>query len=268
MKDIDSGRTGFFRVKSVQDEELFPPILLVSSLEGIDRAINRIGKGTSKVSITFNRGGESIVKLKDMYWSGEDIAAVSLSGLKELIYELEDNPFKKIDFDEVKVNIEITKHKNVGYIEDVVLDKDKYRPGELIKGDVTIRPFRKPPITKKISIRIPDDFSPGTAYLLVRGGDVTLPEEIQEEQKNITDLKGFIEELTNREKNNSLVVELYTESFAKAVKKADKTKEGLTLEQFFGELETKRTKRTFDMDLIIGDWIEKDVTIVGKGTKK
>ncbi len=268
VKDIDNGKIGFFRVKSVQDEELFPPILLVSSLEGIDRAINRIGKGTSKVSITFNRGGESIVKLKDMYWSGEDIAAESLSGLKELVYELEDNPFKKINFDEVKVNIEITKHKNVGYIEDIVLDKDKYRPGELIKGDVTIRPFRKSPIIKKISIRIPDDFPPGSAYLLVRGGDVTLPEEIPEEQKNITDIKGFIKELTNREKNNSLVAELYAESFAEAIKKADKTKGGLTLEQFFGGLETKRTKRTFDMDMIIGDWVEKNVTIVRKESKR
>ncbi len=261
VRDKDYNSTRSFSIKSVRDEELFPIVLLVSILEGIDKSINRIGKGTSKISISFNRGGESIVKLKDMFWSREDIAAESLTSLRELIYELEENPFEKLNFDEVKVRIDVTKEKHVGYIEDVVLDKDKYKPGELIRAQVRIKPYRKPPFSENVAIRVPDDFPYGSAYLLIRGGDVALPEDIELPEKKPEDLEEFIKELTNREKNNSLVVELYSEDFTKAAKKAKEEKGGLTLEEFFGNVETKKAKRVFDMDMIIDDWVEKEVFI-------
>ncbi len=260
-RDMDYKRSRSFTLKSIRDEELFPIVLLVSILEGIDKAINRIGRGTSTVSISFNKGGESIVSLKDMFWSDSDIAADSLSSLRDLIYELEDNPFEKLDFDEVKVKIGVTKRKQVGYVEDVVLDKDKYRPGELIKAQVKIRPYRKPSFWENVAIRIPKDFPYGIAYLLVRGGDVTLPEDINLPEEKPKNLKEFIKELTNREKNNSLVVELYSENFTKAVKKAREEEGALTLEEFFRNIETKKAKRVFDMDMIIGDWMEKEVAI-------
>ncbi len=261
VKDEDYKRTRFFRVKSVQDEDLFPIILLVSVLEGIDKSINRVGKGTSSITVSLNRGGVPIAKIDNMFFSSEDIAAESLRSLKDLIFELEDNPFEKLNFDEVKVSIGITKKKNVGYIKEVTLDKDSYKPGELIKAEVKIKPYRKPIFTEHVSIRIPDDFPYGTAYLLVRGGDVVLPEDVDTEGKEIDNLQDFIEDLTNREKNNSIVLELYSEAFTKALKKAKEKKDGITLEEFFTNIETKKAKRIFDMDMVIGDWVEKEVLI-------
>ncbi len=261
VEDKDYKKTHFFRVKSVQDEDLFPIVLLVSVLEGIDKSINRVGRGTSSITVSFNRGGVPIAKIDNMFFSSEDIAAESLRSLRDLIFDLEDNPFEKLDFDEVKVNIGITKKKNVGYIKEVTLDRDNYKPGELIKAEVKIKPYRRPIFTEHVSIRIPDDFPYGTAYLLVRGGDVVLPENIDAEKKEINNLQDFIEDLTNREKNNSIVVELYSETFAKAAKKAKEEKGGISLEEFFANIETKKAKRVFDMDMVIGDWVEKEVRI-------
>ncbi len=261
--DIDRGVSKFFRVKSVQDEEIFPLVLLVSALEGIDQAINRIGKGTSKISISFNKGGKSLLEITDMFWSDTDIAAFSLSSLKELVYDLEDNPFESVKFDEVKINIDITKEKKVGYIEDITLDKDEYTPGELIRGEVKIRPYRKPPFIERVSIRIPDDFPFGTSYLLVRGGDVSLPETMEFSEEKPQNLDEFLKFLINREKNNSIVLELYTESFSK-ISKDKKDNKFLSIDEVFKKLQTKKVKRIFDTDMIIEDWVEKEIKITPK----
>lgn len=258
VEDEDTKKMRTFRIKSIRDEDLFPLILLVSVLNSIDESINRVGKGTSVFSISFNRGGKSIVKLRDMYWSGEDIASQSLSALKDLIYELENNPFERIEFDEVKVEIKITSEKKVGYIHSIVLDKDQYKPGELIRGRVRIKPYRKPFFEEKVAIRIPDDFPYGTFYLLVRGGDINLPLDMKNLEEKPDNLEEFLKDLTNRERNNSLVLELYSESFIDTLK--DQSKKP-TLDQLFQDLEVKKVKRIFNMDMILGDWVEKEIFI-------
>ena len=138
------------------------------------------------------------------------------------------------------------------------MDKDQYKPGELIRGRVRIKPYRKPFFEEKVAIRIPDDFPYGTFYLLVRGGDINLPLDMKNLEEKPDNLEEFLKDLTNRERNNSLVLELYSESFIDTLK--DQSKKP-TLDQLFQDLEVKKVKRIFNMDMILGDWVEKEIFI-------
>lgn len=152
---------------------LFTNRFATSALLGVlDRGIDRIGTGTSRVLYRlYPKGMEPIVR-DNMYYSSVDITAVSLGEVLELTDLLMENEFQAVDLEKVELEVEISSNRKTAVIERVKPDRRVVSPGESILIEVVLRPYRGKRETKILRLDIPEEAQPSTVHVTVRGGGV------------------------------------------------------------------------------------------------
>ncbi len=222
--DLDLNSSQTYNVQIVQNENLMQSLVVSAILQAVDSTMDRSGGGTAKVNIEImaNKLPADIIKIDNLYYNPNDIAAASLSdfinGLGLVLY----NPFTKIDLADIKFNIEIKEEARIAAIEELKLSKTKAKPGEELEAIVTLRPYRNKLITKRIPFTIPEDLEEGQLEVQVLSGaefnlnQMAPPEEeINSQANSIKSLQELIEVYQSRKKNSELVLELgstYTSS--------------------------------------------------------
>ena len=223
-----------FRVEVARDAELTVPLMVVSALEAVDRALDRLGPGTSRVNFRIDGSGmpRALVR-ENVFYSSSDIAAASLSELLVASELLQENEFQDPVIQEVSVDIEVESTRRTARIERAEPKARRVRPGETVDVVVTLRPFRERPFEVTVPLEIPPDVGRGPVTVSVRGGTfggyagmpeatddlVGLPsdEGEGEEAGPITlqaeSLEKLIDEFEKEPRNNEVVVEFYPPSF-------------------------------------------------------
>ena len=108
VSDRDRRVNEHFEVEIARDRELTVPLIIVSALEAVDRTLDRLGAGTSRV--TFSIDGEGMPRelvRENVFYSGSDIAAASVSELLVGVDLLQGNEFQDPGITEVSVSIEV-----------------------------------------------------------------------------------------------------------------------------------------------------------------
>ena len=65
-----------------------------------------------------------------------------------------DNPYSKVIVDKVSIDIKIEDKRKTAIIEGLRVEKDNYRPGELIGISVILRPYLENPVVQKAQDRL------------------------------------------------------------------------------------------------------------------
>ena len=122
-----------------------------------------------------------------------------------------DNDFQPIHVDNITVDIQVKDKRNFAIIESALINKERYRPGEEIKIDVTIRPYLENPVVTKGSIKISENMPDGEYNLLV--SSATSHEAWQRSRAPLnfrpTNVNQLIEMLQRGESNDSIIFELF-----------------------------------------------------------
>ncbi|WP_018248180.1 SpoIVB peptidase S55 domain-containing protein [Orenia marismortui] len=217
VTDNDLDRSKTYNLQIIQNEELIEGLASSAVLQAIDSTIDRTGEGTSKVSIEImgNKVPTDIVKVENLYYSPNDIAASSLADFLQGLSLILHNPFNKVELANIKFNIEIEKDAKVALIEEIKLNKKEAAPGEEVEAEITLRPYRNELITKKVKFKIPEDTESTNLEVHVFSGQEAnlnqmAPQEEEKKSKanNIKTLEELIEVYQSQKKNNQLVVEL------------------------------------------------------------
>src|SRR5690606_36471302 len=160
-----------FRVEVARDAELTVPLMVVSELEAVDRTLDRLGPGTSRVNFRIDGSGmpRALVR-ENVFYSSSDIAAASLSELLVAIELLQENEFQDPVIREVSVDIEVESVRRTARIERAEPKARRVRAGETVDVVVTLRPFREPPFEVTVPLEIPVDIGRGPVTVSVRGG--------------------------------------------------------------------------------------------------
>lgn len=228
--DRDANRRQSFRVDVVRSEELLTAIAGVVSLEALDRALDRLGSGTSRVIMQIAGDGlpKRIVR-DNMYYSHSDIAATSLIEFLIGLEAVVSNEFEKVRLTNIRLDVEVEEERWTARIVQAVPQQREVYPGESVDVEVTLRPFRGPVETKVIRLDIPHDVHPGEVSVAVRSGGfgyfrvpsdyvpTGVEEPVEEEGEGYeevppsayTSLEGLLDLFMNREKNNEVVVEFF-----------------------------------------------------------
>ena len=135
------------------------------------------------------------------------------------LIDLMDNPYNKVIVDKVDINIKIEDKRKTAIIEGLRIEKDSYRPGELISISVILRPYLENPIVQKAQITIPQDTPEALVTLLVSSGASYENWQRQRaplnyQPKNINQL---VKLLQRGENNSDLIVELFIPKFGMTV---------------------------------------------------
>lgn len=244
--DQDRGVEKDFRVEVARDRELTVPLILVSALEAVDRALDRLGAGTSRVSFKIDGQGMPRPLARDNYfYSASDIAAASLSELWVGLDLLQENEFQDPVIDEVQLEIEVEGERKTARIEKAEPKSRRVRQGETVDVVVTLRPFRAPAFDVVVPLHIPEDAARGPVVVSVRGGifggyaplpqtdeALALPVEEEEDDKEgpvsieAESLEKLIDEFEKEPRNNEVVVEFYPSSFFSGNRNVERSEEG------------------------------------------
>ncbi|GAB6099470.1 SpoIVB peptidase S55 domain-containing protein [Halanaerocella petrolearia] len=241
-KDLEKQQVYNFQI--VQDQELLPKLSAAALLQVIDSTIDRQGGGTAKVKMEImgNNLPNQLLKKEDLYYNSSDIAATSLSSLLNGLNLIINNPFQKVEINGIKLNIEVEKESKMALVEQVELDKDKVKPGDEVEAKITLRPYRKEVVEKKVKVKIPEDVEAGKLELhILSGQEANLEQFTQQENdnrsakaNNIKSLEELIKVYQKQNQNNQLLVKVkpnYTSQSKVASKEQPVVKKDLVKEK-------------------------------------
>lgn len=229
--DRDANYRQTFSADIIKSSELTTNIASVVALEAIDRAIDRLGSGTSRVimQVSGNELPKRIVR-DNMYYSHSDIAATSLTEFLTGLEAVVSNEFEDVQITSIRLDVEVEKERWTARIVEANPVQDGVRPGESVDIEVKIRPYRGPEEVKVVRLAVPADVRPGEVTVTARSGGfgyfrvpsdyvptgvdepITDEDEVtgeEWERPSIYSLEGLLDVFMNREKNNEVVVEFF-----------------------------------------------------------
>ncbi len=239
---------------------IFPEMVLGS----IDDLWGRKGEGTFRVNLEVEGGtlpkGWSVT---NYFFSDKDVASETVDNLKEITNLIALNPFREIKPLGFHMDIEVTSQPKVLYIEKVSVDKKIVKPGEEIKVEVLLRPYRKKQIKKEFTLKVPEK-SFGPCEVIVRGGGISPlgQESIARGLDTISSFSQLLEEMSAREANNEVILEFVfnnSPQFSPVGNNSDESQELLS------EVKKRRmeegTLRIFKSNYFVEGLLRKTVTV-------
>ena len=213
FRDADQGRRLERRFRVVPDTFLSGRLLAGIYAGLLDDAWRRKGPGTMNVTLRIEgRGVQNGWTRNNVFFSDENIAAVALRESARILEAFLIQPFADGMPLGFRLDVEATEEPRIILIEDVQSPAEA-KAGEDIEVSVTLRPWRRRPVTRKFSLTVPRDAT-GICELVVRGGGVhPMPQlSIEGGWKSIDSLKRMLEEIGSLDANNELIVELHSDS--------------------------------------------------------
>ena len=210
--DVDTDRKAVKRFQTVADAFTGPAIASAGMVGIIDDQWGRGGEGTAIINYKFaggnlNKGWER----RNIFFSSTDLISTLMTEFDDLSKIFSLNQFQEIHPYGVDVSVEITRDPRVVFIEKVEIadKKDFYAPGDEVKVDITMRPWRKQSRIKRMTLVVPKK-AVGFCEIVVRGGgiDEPNPESIVTGLRAITNLNDLMKELSAKESNNQIVLEI------------------------------------------------------------
>ena len=212
FNDVDTKKDRVKRFQTSADSFTGPVIGSMGMLGIIDDLWARKGEGTAILKYKFYGGNlPNGWEKKNIFFSDQDLIGSLLREFDSLSELFALNQFQEIRPFGVELDVEITRDARVVFIEklDIANKKDSYTPGDKIDLEITLRPWRKRSMIKKIPIIVPKN-AVGFAEILVRGGGIMEPEQesLATGLRAISSLDDLLKELSIKETNNQIVVEI------------------------------------------------------------
>lgn len=174
INDKDLGKTERRYFEVIKDSNLATVLTTSGLLSTIDTSIDRIGKGTIKVSFALKGAGlpKEGVQRENLFYSPSDVSAVSLIEIIEALDLVVNNVYKDVDLTELKVTVEVEEKEKTARIEKAAAKNPQVYPGEIAEIEVTYKPFRGEAVNSIIKVKIPKDTPKGNLILNVLGGSI------------------------------------------------------------------------------------------------
>ncbi|MGE0488380.1 MAG: SpoIVB peptidase S55 domain-containing protein [Vulcanimicrobiota bacterium] len=198
-----------FRVKVAQHPMLTPGLLATSALEAMATRVTDNEDTTARVSFHFKVEGREPVTLTTMA-SGKDISKEVAADLSALLSPLVNNPLEPVTLESLSTEIRLEPGRKTARVTRISTDKDRYRPGEVVKLEVELTPFGQRPRLEHFELPIPEDASKGRAKLAVGGGasQSTLLKTVGFSQPAPTSVDSLLDYFKDLSPSNSLVAAL------------------------------------------------------------
>lgn len=225
--DVDTGKKVTKRFQTVADPFIGPAVGTTGMLGIIDDLWGRAGEGTAILRYKFSGGGLAHGWTRsNIYLSDTDVVAEMTSEFDDLSKIFALNQFREISPFGVELEIEITRDIRGVSIEklEIVGEKAVYMPGDTVDLEITLRPWRKHAVKKRLSLKVPEN-AVGFCEIVVRGGGI---DELSQESilagfRAISGFEGLIKELNAVESNNQLILEIKSDGDLFAPRKNKKT---------------------------------------------
>lgn len=212
FKDADTGRSATKRFQTVADPFIGPELGATGIVGLIDAEWSRKGQGTAMLTYSVDGGNmKPAWARRDIFFSEKDIVKSLQKEVEAMNKVIAHNKFREIAPYGVTVNVELTQEPRIVYVEKIEIrdKKELYSPGDKLTVDVTFRPWRKDAVVKTFELTVPEN-AMAFCEVTARGGGIEEPvqEPLVTGTRAITSFKELIRELSAKEANNQLIVEI------------------------------------------------------------
>jgi hypothetical protein len=237
--DTDMGSEAAKRFHVVYDPFMISEILPEMVAGVVDGVWGRKGEGTAKVTVDVEGGGlQKGWERTDYFFSDKDVVGEMATAVKEIARIISLNPFEEIAPLGIHVNTEFTSEPKILFIENLKVEQKEFKPGDDVSVEIKLRPYRKAQVVKKYKLKIPKDAA-GPCEVLVRGGGIAElgQETIAQGYKSISSFSQMLREMSAKEANNEVILELICEKGLPASPIKDKDEDEL-----LSEIKVRRIK--------------------------
>ena len=242
----------------------------------IDDLWARRGEGTAILKYRFYGGNlPNGWERRNIFFSDTDLIGSLLTEFDNLSEIFSLNQFQEIRPLGVELDVEVTRDARVVFIEklEIAEKKDAYAPGDKIELNITLRPWRKRSMVKRIPVIVPQN-AVGFCEILVRGGGIMEPEQesLATGLRAISNLDDLLKELSIKETNNQIVAEIDgPQSIEKDGKGKQPSMEDLFDDRLQSEIRAERIKKgamvIVDTNYYVEGLLRKMIKIKRVGTK-
>lgn len=223
VKDLDRRLTHTSRFQVIDNEQIYPEVIIAGTTAAIDKGLNRVGQGSARVTVTLQLSPNQQTVVRRNFFFGNDIALSCLREVKSLLTLVAGNEFIKVNLHAVKIDVDIEEKQSTARIVKLEPLASPVRPGSKTILNAEIRTYRGTKVEIPFQVTIPSTLKPGKLLFTLRGGaDLIFEEKAVEGEKtvskpNVKPVNSF-EEMINdylaTPKNNQLVLEYFPDFIA------------------------------------------------------
>ena len=212
FNDVDAKKQTVKLFQTISDTFAGPRFGSLGMLAVIDDLWARKGEGTAMLNYRFTGGGlPGGWQRRNIFFDDKDLVNSMLKEFDEIAQIFAVNQFRGVKPFGVEMNVEVTRSPRVVFIEKLVVvnEKKAYAPGDQVELAVTLRPWRKQPVVRRLKLRVPPKAA-GFCEVVVRGGGIEEPGEdaLEDGKRALTNLDDLLKELSIQETNNQIVAEI------------------------------------------------------------
>jgi len=157
-------RTDQYTYKVLEDRSLTPVLISWAVRNSILHREKAAGEKTIRVRLSLELEGTEHFERENVYASGSALGDVSDDLLLPL-QVLANNRIAAPEIRSVAVDVEVSGGRRLARIEELEMEKDAVRPGEDVRGRITLRHYQGEPETVPFRLSLPADIPEGE-YLL------------------------------------------------------------------------------------------------------
>lgn len=222
VQDNGLNRKEVSAVQIVQDEQLAPILAAATAFNATEKAMDRVGPGTAKV--TFQITGRDlpgdVLTRENMFYSPANVGEMAVGEFLDAMSLIANNQYHPVDIMDVKVNITMDEERRTAAIISAKAGEMTVKPGQKVDITVKLKPFRGVPVTQVVPFTVPKDQPEGTMMLEVRGGGLIplsqlllrrqgLDEDLfKPNKKKNKSFEKILKEFSQNDRNNDIVVDI------------------------------------------------------------
>ncbi|MCS6776050.1 MAG: hypothetical protein NZ557_05870 [Chthonomonadaceae bacterium] len=218
-------RSQTFRTYLFQHPELTPLLMRLVAQQAIRQAHNVPGDVMARVTTTIDAAEVGRISRTNTVFDAEAIASAAVQDLAEINAIVSSNPFYPLPIRGGSMTVEITAGHNTATIERIFLKQGRYEPGDNLEVGVVLKPYRREPVYRTLTLRIPGNTPSGRYQLIVRGGapvvtrvgSLVISSMPQEPQPPPVSVKQMVARFRAQPLNTDLVARLVLNTVAPAL---------------------------------------------------
>ncbi len=222
MRTGENGPVRRFRASVIRHPLVTPLFTRLVAMEALTRLRPYPGVGMAVVRTTVKPEGLEPVERRNLFFSEADVTSAALEDLNALVALLQANRFGPVLPERISMDVTLLDARQTAEIERAFTDRSVFRPGDAIRVQVQLRPFRQEPVVRTLEVRVPENALDGRAVLVVQGGGSGLgrsaagpsgtqaapPSGTLEDLRNAVSLRQMLQRFRELDTNDSLVARL------------------------------------------------------------
>jgi hypothetical protein len=225
VHDETSHRTKVFHSNLFQHPELTSTLVQLVTRDAISQVHDQPGDVMARVTTMVDAAEVGKISRSNVVFSSNDISSAATGDLGDIMNVVSGNPFYPLPIREASIDVDITRGHNTATIERIYLKQGRYEAGDNVEVGVVLKPYRRDPVVRTLTIPIPANTPSGRYPLIVRGGTpmvsrlgpFILSAGPQDQQAPPVNVSQMVTRLNEREHTTDIVARVTLASAAPAV---------------------------------------------------